>query len=241
MSEVYLISPPQIELPKFVEQLKSAISGGPIAMFQLRLKPEARHPALVAGPISNGTSLRASLTGSRNKSAMTNTDEILNAAEILIPICRANNIRFIINDSAEIAMKCNADGVHIGSDDGDVAAAKKTIGNKILGVSCYNSLDAATAAASAGADYISFGAFYPTQTKVPKARAVIKTIKEFQNWQLAIGNPQSKIATIGGITPQNAKPLIAAGANYICAISYIWNHPISPAKAVAEFTLPYHR
>jgi thiamine-phosphate pyrophosphorylase len=198
-SKLYLISPPAIELAKFIPQLKSAVSGGEIAAFQLRLKD-------IGG------------------------DEILKAAETLLPICRANNIVFIINDSPEIAKKCGADGVHLGADDVEIKQARQMLGNDhVLGASCYNSIDLAISAAQNGADYVSFGAFYPTTTKIPKARAEIETLEK---WTLATTIP---CCAIGGVTPQNAEPLIKAGADFICAISYVWNHPISPQKAVAEF------
>lgn len=200
MTKLYLISPPQIELPKFIERFKSAISGGKIAMFQLRLKD-------------------------------TGDSEIIVAAEKLLPLCHDNNIKFILNDSPELAVKSGADGVHIGDDDNDLKNARALLGeNKIIGRSCYNSLDLATETANQGADYVSFGAFYPTKTKTPKAKAKLETITK---WKALSKTPCS---AIGGITPQNAEPLIKAGADYICAISYIWEHPVSPEAAVFEFS-----
>ncbi|PIR34782.1 MAG: thiamine phosphate synthase, partial [Alphaproteobacteria bacterium CG11_big_fil_rev_8_21_14_0_20_44_7] len=155
----------------------------------------------------------------------------LNAAEKLIPICRKYSVPFILNDSALLALECGADGVHIGDEDCSVAEAREIIGNKTLGVSCYNSTDRALESAQAGADIISFGAFFPTTTKTPKSKAEIGTVN-----RLRAAQPSAKISAIGGITPQNCAPLIAAGVDYLCVISYIWNHPISPEKAIAEFS-----
>ena len=160
----------------------------------------------------------------------TENSEILNAAENLLPLCRAKNIKFIINDSVSLAQESNADGVHLGSDDGNIAEAREILGAEaIIGASCYNSLELAKSAEKDGASYVGFGAFYATTTKTPKAQAELETLKK---WKAASKLPCS---AIGGITPQNAAPIIAAGADYICAISYIWNHPVSPEKAIAEF------
>ena len=147
-------------------------------------------------------------------------EEIIAAAKKIIPICHEYGTKFIMNDFVDIALEVNADGVHIGGDDGDVAAARKKIGNKILGVSCYNSLELAKSVAAAGADYVSFGAFYPTQTKVPKSKAEIETLKK---WKAMSNVP---VSVIGGINFENYKPLEAAGADFICMVSAIWSSNI---------------
>lgn len=142
---LYLITPPQIQIPHFLGQFKNACDGGDIAVLQLRLK--------------NG-----------NKTSP--DDEILRAAEALKPICNERGISFIINDKAELAKKSGADGVHIGEDqDGTIKDAREILGNnKIIGYSCYASRHRAMCAGEDGADYIAFGSFYPTQTKEPKGR-----------------------------------------------------------------------
>lgn len=199
MAKLYIISPPKIDLPVFSESLKSAISGGEVAAFQLRLK---------------------------NISA----DDITRAAETLMPICHDAQIAFIINDSVEITKKTGASGVHLGSDDGNIKQARSILGSDfIIGASCYNSIDMAINAATDGADYVSFGAFYETTTKTPKAKAELVTLEKWSNAANIL------CAAIGGITPQNAEPIAEAGADFICSVSYIWHHPISPAKAVQEF------
>lgn len=198
-NKLYLISPPQIDLPKFAEQFRSAISGGEIRAFQLRLKD-------------------------------TPVDDIRRAVEVLVDICRYDALAtFFVNDNIAIAKEFSV-GVHLGSDDGEVKTARTELGGTgLIGASCYNSLELAIKAANDGANYVSFGAFYPTTTKVPKAKAEIDTLRQWKA-QSAV-----KCSAIGGITPQNAKPIIDAGADFICAISSIWDHPVSPAKAVEEF------
>lgn len=145
--------------------------------------------------------------------------EFLRTAEELLPICKAANIPFLINDSAEIALKCGADGVHIGEDDGEFEKARDLLGNKIIGVSCYNSLERAIEMADKGASYVSFGAFFPTTTKIAKSKAEIKTLVEFKRQR-----PNVKTSAIGGITQQNCQPLVEAGVDYLCMISGIWNY-----------------
>ena len=164
--------------------------------------------------------------------------EILRAAEKLIPICHKYGVKFIMNDSAMFAEKSGADGVHLGENDGDIAKARKLIGDKIIGVSCYNSLERALEMADAGADIISFGAFFPTTTKVAKAKADVSLIREWRKllengeWRVEnrkktnLQSPISNIpkcAAIGGINFENKKPLEEAGADYICMISAIWS------------------
>lgn len=136
---LYLISPPQIDLPVFTRQLKEAFFGGDIASFQLRLK---------------GAS----------------DADTLKAAETLLPICHEHDAAFILNDRPDLAVKCNADGVHIGQDDGSVQDARAIVGHeKIIGVSCHDSKHLAMVAGEDGADYVAFGAFYPTTSKSPEA------------------------------------------------------------------------
>ena len=187
MAKLYPISPPKIDLPKFKEQLKSVLDRPDIGLFQLRLKD-----------ISDS--------------------EFLKAAEELLPICNAAKVPFLINDSAEIAVKCGADGLHIGEDDGAFEHARSLLGGgKIIGVSCYNSIERASKMAQLGADYISFGAFFPTTTKIPKTKADISVIHE---WKKTSKTPCS---VIGGINFENKETLEKAGADYICMISAIWS------------------
>ena len=220
--KLYLISPPQIELGSFAERFKSVAETGLVSFFQLRLK----FPVIANEHSKRGNPEIAS----PNKLYLSRNDElIITAAQKLIPICAKHNIKFIVNDSAELALKCGADGVHVGIDDGGVVKAREILGaGKIIGASCYNSLELAEKAANEGADYISFGAFYPTKTKVARSKAEIETVLKWKS--------QSKIpcSAIGGITPENANPIIAAGADYICVVSSVWDEE-NPADAAKKF------
>ena len=186
MSKLYIISPPEIVLKEFLPKLEAALKKYRPAMFQLRLK----HVDDAA---------------------------ILEDANQILTICHAFGVKFIVNDSPVIAHKCGADGVHLGDDDMTVAEARQFLGvNAIIGKSCYNSLELAEKAESEGASYVSFGAFYPTKTKVAKARAEISTLTK---WKAEHKTPAS---VIGGIDFENMKPLEEAGADYICMVSAIW-------------------
>ncbi len=201
---LYLISPPAIDLPKFSEQLKNAFDGGDVGSFQLRLKNAS-------------------------------DDGILRAAEALIPICREREIAFIMNDSPALAKKSGADGVHLGQDDGDVKAARKLIGkDAVIGVSCHDSRHLAMVAGEDGADYVAFGAFYPTKSKSPEALAKygVPSPEILNWWQTYMVLP---CVAIGGINPLNCLPLVRAGADFIAVITAIWEHSHSPKKAVEEF------
>lgn len=201
---LYLISPPAIDLPRFAETLKSAFSGGDVGAFQLRLKNA-------------------------------NDDEIVQAAEILLPICRGHGVAFILNDRADLAAKIGADGVHLGQDDGKVKAARKLVGkDAIIGVSCHDSKHLAMEAGEQGADYVAFGAFYPTTSKSPEALAKYGTpTPDILNWWQAY--TVLPCVAIGGINPQNCLPLVHSGADFIAVIQAVWNHPEGAKVAVAEF------
>lgn len=201
---LYLISPPQIDLPKFMEAFKSAFDGGDVGSFQLRLKNAS-------------------------------DADILKAAETLIPICREHNAAFILNDRADLAAKCNADGIHLGVDDMPVKEARKIVGeNRVIGASAHASKHIAMEAGEQGADYVAFGAFYPTtskpQEKIDKWGIPAPDILSW--WQEFMLLP---CVAIGGITPANCGPLVKAGADFIAAITSVWNHPKSPGTAVKEF------
>ncbi len=196
---LYLISPPRLDAPRFAEPLKRAFDGGDVASFQLRLKD---------GP----------------------DDGVLRTAEALMPLCIERGVAFIINDRADLAKRADADGVHIGADDGDYASARATVGrDKIVGVSCYDSRHLAVEAAEAGADYVAFGAFFPTATKEPRAQA---TTDLLQWWSEIMLVP---CVAIGGITPENCGALVEAGADFLAAISAVWDHPEGPEAAVRAF------
>lgn len=158
-------------------------------------------------------------------------DEIKKAAAALLPICRENNIAFIVNDNANLAKSTGADGVHIGEEqDGTVTEARNILGeNAVIGVSCYDSKELAFNAGEHSADYVAFGAFYETQTKQPKGHPTLDLL-EFWSKYTVIPS-----VAIGGIKPDNAMPLIKAGADFIAVVTGVWNHPKGSKQAVKEY------
>lgn len=135
----------------------------------------------------------------------------------------------IINDSIPLAQDCDADGVHLGHDDEDFALARQKLPGKLIGVSCYNSIDRAAKAVAAGADYIAFGSFYPSSTKPNAVRAnkelIIETRARFT----------VPIVAIGGITIDNATPLIESGVNAIAIVSALFD-TANIAETAKQFT-----
>lgn len=148
----------------------------------------------------------------------------------LRPIVQDRGVAFILNDRPDLAARLGCDGVHIGQDDGLFRAARDAVGaDAIVGVTCHDSRHLAIEAAEAGADYVAFGAFFATATKTPKARAGLAILEW---WSALMTVP---CAAIGGITVDNAPPLIAAGADFLAVCAGVWDHPRGPAAAVAEF------
>jgi len=147
-------------------------------------------------------------------------------AAILAALCRRSGVPFIINDDIELALACGADGVHLGRDDGDLAAVRSILKGKLLGASCYNHLDAARAAVAAGADYIAFGSVFASPTKPSAVRAPLSLFGEAR----AFGVP---MVAIGGITLENAPQLLAAGADAVAVISDLFDAPDIAARARA--------
>jgi thiamine-phosphate pyrophosphorylase len=160
----------------------------------------------------------------RNKSAAAALR--LEQAQVLRQVCAAAGAMFIVNDDAELAGMVDADGVHLGRDDGTVTAARRRLGAEvIIGVSCYDSLTLAQAAVGAGADYVAFGSFFPSAVKphaVRASEALLSAAK--QRWNLPV-------VAIGGITAANAPSLIAAGADAIAVISAVFEAPDVQAAA----------
>jgi thiamine-phosphate pyrophosphorylase len=157
-------------------------------------------------------------------------DEIRHAARALMPIVQARGAAFILNDRPDLAAELGADGVHVGAEDRPYAEARKLVGpDAIVGVSCYASRHEAMEAAEAGADYVAFGAFFPTRTKEPRARADIELLSW---WSEMMTVP---CVAIGGITPENCGPLVEAGADFLAVVSAVWDHPEGPDAAVRAF------
>lgn len=183
----------------FPAQLEAALAAGSVAAFQFRVKCIDQHKAVAL-------------------------------AEALQAICRAHDVAFIVNDSVSLAKRLNADGVHLGQSDGDVEDARAELGKAFqIGVTCHNSRHLAMEAAEAGADYVAFGAFYPTTTKEVEHVAELDTVEK---WARVMEIP---CVAIGGITTQNAKPIIDAGADFIAVSSAVWDHSAGPAEAVKAF------
>lgn len=147
-------------------------------------------------------------------------------AAALLGVCHAHQVPLLINDSVELALAVGADGVHLGRDDGDLAAARAALGpDAIIGVSCYNDIGRATAAVAAGADYVAFGRFFPSGSKPLAAPAEIGTL------QTAKRSLQVPIVAIGGILPENAGQLLAAGADLVAVIGGVFDgDPFAAAR-----------
>jgi thiamine-phosphate pyrophosphorylase len=196
---LYLITPPKFEARAFAEELKRALDAGDVASLQLRLKDASDH-------------------------------DILRAGEVLMPIAQKHDVAFIVNDRPDLARILRADGVHIGQDDAPYAEAREIVGNNaIVGVTAHNSRHLAIDAAEAGADYVAFGAFYPTATKDATTSADIELLRW---WAEMMTVP---VVAIGGITVENARPLIEAGAEFLAVSAGVWNHAEGPAAAVKAF------
>jgi thiamine-phosphate pyrophosphorylase len=197
---LYLITPPRLDdLPGFAKLLTAALDAGDVACVQLRLKE-------------------------------VDDDAICRAVDALRPLTQRRGVAFLLNDRPDLAFETGCDGVHIGQEDASYEEARKAVGDdRIVGVTCHNSRHLAMEAAEAGADYVAFGAFYPTGTKTPKTRAE----PEILSWWSDL--MQVPCVAIGGITLENATPLIEAGADFLAVSAGIWQHPEGPAAAVAAF------
>ncbi|SEQ41784.1 thiamine-phosphate pyrophosphorylase [Ectothiorhodospira magna] len=153
-------------------------------------------------------------------------DRRLAQAQALCRLCRDHQALFIVNDDAALAARVEADGVHIGSDDGDIATARALVGpERIIGVSCYNRLELARRAEAAGADYVAFGALFPSGTKPGAVHAPLSLIREARQ-SLAV-----PITAIGGITQDNADRVIQAGAHMLAVIQGVFSAPDIRAAA----------
>jgi thiamine-phosphate pyrophosphorylase len=200
LCRLYLITPPVIEDPMaFARTLEAALEGGDVGALQLRLK-DAPEDAIEA------------------------------AVRALAPITARRDIALILNDRPELADRFNCDGVHIGQSDGSFQDARRAVGaGRIVGVTCHDSRDLAMDAADAGADYVAFGAFFPTETKTTTHRPDLEILEIWQETML------TPCVAIGGITARNCRPLVTAGADFLAVSAGVWRHPEGPAAAVAAF------
>jgi thiamine-phosphate pyrophosphorylase len=206
MTRLYLITPPALDPERFAGDLEEALAGGDVACLQLRLKE-----------VDDGA--------------------IRCASRILKPIAQDHDVAFIMNDRPDLAAELDCDGVHVGEEDAPYTEARRLLGpDHIVGVTCGASRDRAITAAEAGADYVAFGAFFPSMTKTAtKYRA---TAELLQDWSETTVVP---CCAIGGITQQNSGPLVEAGADFLAVIGAIWSHPKGPRAAVAEFNEVFAR
>ena len=193
---LYLITPPALEPRAFAETLKAALDAGDVACLQLRLKDVA-------------------------------DDEIRRCCAQLMPVAHAHDVAFVLNDRPDLAREMGCDGVHIGQNDTRYEDARKLVGpDRIVGVTCHNSRHLAMEAGEAGADYVAFGAFFPTTTKAVQFYAET----ELLNWWSDLMEIPS--VAIGGITAANCAPLVQAGADFLAVIGAVWAHPDGPAAGV---------
>lgn len=166
----------------------------------------------------------------RNKSA----DAALKArqAQALRELTREFGATFIINDDARLAAQVDADGVHLGGEDGSVAAARRLLGSqKLIGASCYNRVPLAVEVVRQGADYVAFGAFFTSSVKPGAVRATVDMLRQAKT------GLRVPIVAIGGITQQNGAALVEAGADALAVISALWNAPDIEASARGFSTL----
>ncbi|MBD3732160.1 MAG: thiamine phosphate synthase [Sphingopyxis sp.] len=183
----------------FPDRLDAALSAAPVAAFQFRVKGLDQH-------------------------------EAARLAAPLQAICAAKDVAFIVNDDMALAKRLKADGVHLGQGDGDPKEARSLLGpGAQIGVTCHASRHLAMEAGEAGADYVAFGAFFPTTTKEVEHRADPEILTWWQ------GLFELPCVAIGGITPDNAKLLVDAGADFLAVSGAVWNHPEGSAAAVKAF------
>jgi len=199
---LYLVTPAVLEPAAFAPLLAAALDGGDVACVQLRLKA------------ADGI-------------ATADADTVRRACDLLRPIAQQREVAFILNDRADLAAETGCDGVHIGQKDGSYGEARRLVGKEaIVGVTCHDSRHLAMEAGEQGADYVAFGAFYPTQTHDTPYRPA-PDILEW--WSELMEIP---CVAIGGITPANCGPLVRAGADFIAVVTAVWNHPEGPAAGV---------
>ena len=133
-------------------------------------------------------------------------------------ICKEYNVKFLVNDDPILSKKLNADGCHLGQKDMNITEARKIVGNKIIGITCHNSINLAKAAIKKQADYIAFGAFFSTKTKKVKYKATTKILNKVKKLT------KTPIVAIGGINLNNYKKLLLNNANLLAISSYVWNN-----------------
>ncbi|EKV26499.1 Thiamin-phosphate pyrophosphorylase [Caenispirillum salinarum AK4] len=194
---LYLITPPRLDdLDAFADTLARALDAGDCAALQIRLKDA-------------------------------DDDAVKRAVDRLRPIAQDRDVAVLLNDRPDLAKQTGCDGAHVGQEDTPYREARRILGeDAIVGVTCHDSRHLAMVAAEDGADYVAFGAFYPTLTKNPKAAADLDILRW---WQVMMQVP---CVAIGGIVPDNARPVVEAGADFLAVCGGVWNHAEGPEAAV---------
>jgi thiamine-phosphate pyrophosphorylase len=196
---LYLVTPPDLDPAAFRDRMAEALDAGDVACVQLRLKNVS-------------------------------DDAIRRACDMLRPVAQDRDVAFILNDRPDLAAETGCDGVHVGQQDASYDEARRRLGGeRIVGVTCHDSRHLAMEGAEAGADYVAFGAFFPTSTK----EAIGHPAPEILEWWSSLMTVPC--VAIGGITPENCAPLVKAGADFLAVISAVWNHPDGPGAAVRLF------
>jgi len=205
-TRLYLITPPALDPERFAPELKEALEGGDVACLQLRLKD-------------------------------VDDAAIRRAIRVLQPIAQHYGVAFIMNDRPDLAAEHDCDGVHVGEEDMPYAEARRLLGpDRIVGVTCGDSKDRAVVAADAGADYVAFGAFFPSMTKAgAKYRARPELLADWSETTVV------PCCAIGGITQENCAPLVEAGADFLAVIGAIWSYKEGPRAAVRDFNTVFAR
>jgi thiamine-phosphate pyrophosphorylase len=196
---LYLITPPSLDAATFKDTLAQALDAGDVACVQLRLKD-------------------------------VDDDAIRRACDVLRPVAQSRDVAFILNDRPDLAAATGCDGVHVGQEDASYQEARTVLGkDRIVGVTCHDSMHLAMEAAEAGADYVAFGAFFPTGTKTAKTTASPELLRR---WSEIMTVP---CVAIGGITVDNCAVLVEAGADFLAVSAGVWAYPQGPAAAVKAF------
>ena len=202
---LYLITPPRLDAAAFSSVMAQALDAGDVAAVQLRLKDVS-------------------------------DDDIRQACDILRPVVQAREAAFLLNDRADLAAEMGCDGVHVGQSDCPYRTARRLVGdNAIVGVTCHASRQLAIEAAEAGADYVAFGAFFPTATKVAPTAADPEILEW---WSTMMTVP---CVAIGGLTVANCAAVIEAGADFLAVSAGVWDHPEGVAAAVRAFNAAIER
>lgn len=193
---LYLITPPAFDPTAFRDSLAEALDAGDVAAVQLRLKDA-------------------------------DDDVWRRAIDALRPVAQSRDVAFLLNDRADLVAASGCDGAHVGQDDLPARDARRLIGpDRMLGVTCHASRDLAMQAGEDGADYVAFGAFFPSGTKEAARRADPDIL---QWWSELMELP---CCAIGGITAENCAPLVRAGADFLAVVGAVWSHPEGPGAGV---------